>query len=188
MSVAASPDHSPLDGAHGSPLSPVHDRAVLVLSLIEDLAHYAVALLLVGLAGIVLYNTTTNLLQPSHDYATRVIDGINGVLFVIIVMELLHTIVAHFKHGGFQLKPFLIIGIISAVRHILTIGARLTLTPEGAVAKAGEAVSSATAAAASVPFSHPQVELGVNTGVVVGLAISLLIVRTRPRGVEDDID
>ena len=36
------------------------------------------------------------------------------ILFVIIVMEILRTVVAHFDDAGLQLKPFLIIGIISA--------------------------------------------------------------------------
>jgi uncharacterized membrane protein (DUF373 family) len=126
----------------------------------EDLVHYAVAAVLLILAGMVLYDTITNLVGQDTTFANRVINCINGVLFVVIVMELLHTVLAHFERGGFQLQPFLIIGIISAVRHILTIGARLTLTDVGADV-----------------FRHSQIELGVNTGVVLGLAISLLLVR-----------
>jgi len=131
-----------------------------VFRLGEDLVHYAVAAVLLVLAMIVLYNTLDQLLSHGTAYATRVIDCINGVLLVVIVMELLHTVLAHFERGGFQLQPFLIIGIISAVRHILTIGARLTLTDVS-----GDA------------FRHSQIELGVNSGVVLGLALSLLMVR-----------
>ena len=141
--------------------------------LAEDAVHYAVALLLIGLAAMVLWNTVGALLKD-NPFATRVIDGINGVLFVVIVMELLHTVLTHFDRAGFQLKPFLIIGIISAVRHILTIGARLTL--------AGELTG--------VAFQHAQVELGVNSGVVLGLIIGLLLVnlaeRIGPAVSEDD--
>ncbi len=126
----------------------------------EDLVHYAVAAVLLILAMMVLYDTITNLVSQDTTFANRVINCINGVLFVIIVMELLHTVLAHFERGGFQLQPFLIIGIISAVRHILTIGARLTLTDVGADV-----------------FRHSQIELGVNSGVVLGLAVSLLLVR-----------
>jgi uncharacterized membrane protein (DUF373 family) len=131
------------------------------LHLGEDLIHYAAAVLLLTLAVMVLYHTGQGLLAAGTDFSTRVIDGIDGVLFVIIVAELMQTVMAHFQHSGFQLKPFLIIGIISAIRHILTIGARLTLGAD----VTGNA------------FRNAQIELGVETGVVLGLAVGLLLVR-----------
>jgi hypothetical protein len=40
------------------------------------------------------------------------------VLFVVIVLERMSIVVAHFDQAGLQLQPFLIIGVISGVRHI----------------------------------------------------------------------
>jgi hypothetical protein len=77
-----------------------------------------------------------------------------------IVIEVMRTVVAHFERGGLQLQPFLIIGIISAVRGILTVGAHLSLGDT-----AGTSVHDAV------------LELGVNAAVVVGLALSLVLVR-----------
>jgi uncharacterized membrane protein (DUF373 family) len=145
-------------------------RALLHLS--EDLAHYAVAILLLALGVIVLYHTAVALLSAGSAFSSRVISGIDGVLFVIIVMELMQTVMAHFEHTGFQLKPFLIIGIISAVRHILTIGARLTL--------AGDVTGSA--------FSQSQIELGVESGVVLALVVGLLLVRMGDRMGGDEFE
>jgi uncharacterized membrane protein (DUF373 family) len=136
-----------------------------LLHLSEDLAHYAVAILLLTLAVIVLYHTAVALVEAGSTFSARVISGIDGVLFVIIVIELMQTVMAHFEHTGFQLKPFLIIGIISAVRHILTIGARLTL--------AGDVTGA--------PFRQSQIELGVETAVVLGLVVGLLLVRIGDR-------
>ncbi|MDP9075346.1 MAG: phosphate-starvation-inducible PsiE family protein [Actinomycetota bacterium] len=162
--------------APAPPANPLRLKPLAVLGYSEDLLHYAVAALLLVLAGMVFYNTVHDLVHPGTAFATRIISGVDGVLFVIIVMELMSTVLAHFTHSGFQLKPFLIIGIISAVRHILTIGARLTLT--------GEAPVSAEA------FQRSQIELGVETGVVLGLTIGLLLVRlgdrTGPGDVLDD--
>jgi uncharacterized membrane protein (DUF373 family) len=132
-----------------------------LLGLCEDLIHYAVAFLLLALAVLVLAHTATLMVEGGATFSGQVIDGINGVLFVIIVAELIQTVMAHFEHSGFQLKPFLIIGIISAIRHILTIGARLTLGGD----LAGDV------------FRRSQIELGVETGVVLGLAVGLLLVR-----------
>jgi uncharacterized membrane protein (DUF373 family) len=136
-------------------------HALAGVALLEDLAHFLVLAVLLGVAGLVLAHTLTELLHPDREFAVRVTAAINGVLFVIIVMELLRTVVSHFDHAGFQLRPFLIIGTISAVRHILTIGARVTLQ--------GEATGEA--------FNRTQIELGVEAGVVLALAIALLLVR-----------
>jgi uncharacterized membrane protein (DUF373 family) len=159
--VGATTTAHPASVAVAGPLGWVETGLRFLLRVAEDMVHLAVALLLLGLAIGVLYHTTVGLVQSGSTFSARVIDGIDGVLFVVIMIELMQTILAHFEHTGFQLKPFLIIGIISAVRHILTIGARLTL--------AGNVSGSA--------FRQYQIELGVETGVVLGLAVGLLLVR-----------
>ncbi len=143
-----------------------------LIGICEDVFHYAVALLLLGIGVVVLYHTASVLVDPSRTFALRTVDSINGILLAVIVLELMSTVVAHFERVGLQLKPFLIIGIISAVRHILTIGARLTLLGE----VRGEA------------FRNSQIELGVESGVAFALAISLLLVRRGETTVSDRVD
>jgi diacylglycerol kinase family enzyme len=53
--------------------------------------------------------------------------AVNSALFIVVVLELVRTIMARLEGGGFQLQPFLVIGIISATRDILTVGAELSL-------------------------------------------------------------
>ncbi len=158
-----------------------------LVEVAEDIVHYAVAILLVGVAAVVLVSSVVDFLdrgnggaqhQPvgaeptttvaghpvesagGRPFAERVTAVINSVLFVIIVMEILRTVVAHFDDAGLQLKPFLIIGIISAVRHILTVGARQSLgAEEGAT-----------------HFRQAQMELGVNAAVVLALVLGLVLV------------
>src|SRR6202790_1282888 len=127
----------------------------------EDLLHYAVALVLLTVAAVVLVNTAVDFIESKQPFAVAATTAVNNVLFAIIVLEVMRTVVAHFEQGGLQLQPFLIIGIISAVREILSVGARLSLEhqPTGAV------VNSAL------------LELGVNAAVVVGLALSLVLIR-----------
>jgi len=132
-----------------------------LLELGEDAAHLVVGVVLMVVAMLVLYEYGHDFFRSGRPFALKVTDVVNGLLFVIIIMELLRTVVAHFDFEGFQLKPFLIIGIISAVRHILTVGARESL---GAVE--GGAV-----------FRHAQVELGVNAAVVLALVLGLILVR-----------
>lgn len=136
-------------------------RVIGLVEVAEDVVHYAVALVLVGVAIVVLVKSVTDLFTTHHEFAVVVTDVINSILFVIIVMEILRTVIAHFDDAGLQLKPFLIIGIISAVRHILTVGAQASL---GAAQHNQE------------DFSHSQVELGVNAAVVMALVLGLVLV------------
>ncbi|HKN91076.1 MAG TPA: phosphate-starvation-inducible PsiE family protein [Acidimicrobiia bacterium] len=128
---------------------------------LEDVVHYIIAGLLLAIAAVVLYRTAADFLSPGHQFPVRITAAINGVLFVIIVLELLRTVLAHFETSELQLQPFLIIGVISSVRHILTIGARLTLQGEGT----------------AEGFRHSQIELGVEAGVVLVLAVGLILIR-----------
>jgi len=136
-------------------------RVIGVVEVAEDVVHYAVALLLVGVAVAVLVSSVIDFFNGTdHAFAERVTAVINSVLFVIIVMEILRTVVAHFDDAGLQLKPFLIIGIISAVRHILTVGAQVSLGTEDDAAH----------------FRRAQMELGVNAAVVLALVVGLVLV------------
>jgi len=133
-----------------------------LVGYLEDGVHYlVVVVLLFVVAGIVLYRTGVSLVHSDEPFPGNVTTVINGALFVIIVMEVLRTVVAHFEKTGFQLQPFLIIGIISAAREILSVGARLSLQGEQ------------TAAATRTTL----LELGVNSGVVLSLAAALVLVR-----------
>jgi uncharacterized membrane protein (DUF373 family) len=51
--------------------------------------------------------------------AVTVTRAVNSALFIVVVLELIRTIVARLEGGGFQIQPFLVIGIISATRDIL---------------------------------------------------------------------
>jgi uncharacterized membrane protein (DUF373 family) len=135
-------------------------HALVWIDRFETLVHYVVAIVLLAIAMIVLVRTVDHLVENRDDFAVQVTTGINDVLFVVIVMELLRTVVAHLETDDFQLRSFMIIGIISAVRHILGVGARLTLEPE----------TSQTA------FNRAQIELGVSAGVVLALAVSYILV------------
>jgi uncharacterized membrane protein (DUF373 family) len=135
-------------------------RPLVVIDRLEDVIHYVVAVLLLVIAVIALYRTIDHLILNRDVFEVQVTSGINDLLFVVIVLELLRTVVAHLATGGFQAKSFLVVGIIAAVRHIVDVGARLTL------------FSSQT----GPEFYRSQVELAVGAGVVLALALGLLLI------------
>jgi uncharacterized membrane protein (DUF373 family) len=98
-----------------------------ILRWAEDFVHFAVAVVLLAVALLVLYRTSYDLATTGQPFATAATSAVNGVLFAIIAMEVMRTVVSHFETGGLQFQPFLIIGIVSAVREVLTVGAKLSL-------------------------------------------------------------
>jgi uncharacterized membrane protein (DUF373 family) len=143
------------------PAGPLARVLVWLLHLGEDVVFFVLSVLLFVIAVIVLVRTSHDLISPPpHEaFAETMTRGLNGVLFVVIVMEGLRTIIARFQGVGFRLQPFLVIAIISTVRHILTVGAELSLVGEEA------------------PLQRTMVELGVNAAVVLALTISLVLIR-----------
>lgn len=134
---------------------------VALLGRLQDFVYYGIALILLLLGAAALGRTVTDFFSGREPFAERITQVVNGVLFVVIILELLRTVLAHFQDSTFHLKPFLIIGIISVVRHILTVGAELSIRDE----ETGGL------------FHRSDVELGVNALVVVALVVGLVLVR-----------
>jgi uncharacterized membrane protein (DUF373 family) len=149
-----------------------------LLEGLDDLLHAVVAVVLVGVSVAVLAHVLTQdalgLLagfRTPRQFFEPVLATVNDTLFVIIVLEVLRTVIAHFQHESFALRPFVIIGIISTVRHLLMVGARLLLTEGVPVTQ----------------FQHSIIELGLSgvlTFVLVA-AYALLRYVDRHVAVED---
>jgi len=94
-----------------------------------------------------------------HGFPLQLITFINDLLLVLIILEVLGTVRSYLATGTTSLRPFLYIGIISATRRILAIGAQTTL---------GEVHSEAV-------FRHLMIDLAVNGAVVLALASALFL-------------
>ena len=98
--------------------------------------------------------------------AQSVISFVSGLLLVLIIMEVLSTVIHYLRSHTTSLQPFLFIGIISATRIILSIGARLSVesvTQQGTI------------------FINAMIELGVSAGVVLALGITLMLISKNGR-------
>ena len=126
-----------------------------------DLAVYAaVAVLFLGAAvAMAVYSVIAFFQHLNDGFPLDVITSINDLLLVLIILEVLGTVRSYLVTGTTSLTPFLYIGIISATRRILAIGAATTL---------GAATSDSA-------FNHQMIDLGANGGVVLALAIALFL-------------
>ncbi len=95
--------------------------------------------------------------QPGQE-AQAIIQLVSGLLLVLIIMEMLGTVIHYLQVHATSLQPFLFIGIISATRSILSIGARLSIQ--------GFNLS-------ATDFMHAMIELAVSAAVILALGITL---------------
>jgi uncharacterized membrane protein (DUF373 family) len=134
---------------------------VTFIDKLEDLLHGFLGIILFIIAVLAAGYSLLRLVETRPFFPTGMIQGINDTLFVVIILEIMRTVIVRFTDGIFQLDNFLIIGVIAAVRHILTVGASLTLDQE----KSRE------------HFNRALIEMGVNTGIVLALVFALFLAR-----------
>ena len=137
-----------------------NERTILpehFVDILEDAFHGLLGIILFLVALGALFFTVERLLTTAPFFPTGKIQGVNDILFIVIILEILRTVIARFTDGVYQLDKFLIIGVIAAVRHILTVGASLTLgsTKDNDL------------------FHRALLELGVNAGIVVALVLAI---------------
>ena len=143
-----------------------------LLARADRLVYAAVAFfLLIGALLILAYSVFTFVDTAGENFILAVILALNDVLLVLIVLELLGTVRDYLATGTTSLRVFLYVGIISAIRRILAIGAETTI---------GEGVETGH-------FRDLMLDLGVNAAVVLALAVALfLFSRQGPWRREDD--
>lgn len=134
---------------------------------VEDVFYVAVAVSL-ALAGVMLFGYVI------YDFATKLLDGgdltglilefLDGFLLVFIITELIHTIRAVIDEKVLVAEPFLIVGIVAAIRRLIVISA-----------EAKEMVG-------TQEFVDAMTEVGLLTGAVLLLAGAIFLLRAR-RGV-----
>ena len=90
---------------------------------------------------------------------SAIITFVSDLLLTLIILEVMGTVVSYLKTRATSLKPFLFIGIISAVRGVLAVGARLSVSNIQQI---------------SVDeFRNSMIELGVDALVIIALGLTL---------------
>jgi uncharacterized membrane protein (DUF373 family) len=134
-----------------------------------DRALYVVTAILFLVAALAMtgYSIVQFIQHLGDDFPLHLVTFINDLLLVLIILEVLGTVRSYLDTGTTSLKPFLYIGIISATRRILAIGAQTTLS----------------AAPTETAFQHLMIDLGINGLVVLALSIALFLFgRHQPAG------
>jgi uncharacterized membrane protein (DUF373 family) len=135
------------------------------VDMVEDIFHAILAVTLFIIGIFAFFYSVKRLFETAPFFPNGMIQGVNDILFIVIILEILRTVISRFTDGVYQLDKFLIIGVIAAVRHILTVGASLTL----------ESSKSDTA------FERSIYEMGLNALIVVALVFAIFLSKAAHR-------
>ncbi len=136
------------------------------------IVEYAIVASLLLVAGVVLVRTVVEFLRHQGSFAGVVISAIDGILVVVILLDIAHTVFGRLRSASFPVRPFLEIGVLAGVRDILSASAHLTI---------GGQLSERD-------FSNTLISVGVGVGVVVFLLVGLNLLRTSLDGAGDAAD
>lgn len=139
-----------------------------VLTRAEDLIYMAVAASLAALALAVLGAGIGEFVRDTRESGLRQagLKLLDATLLVLMLVEILHTVGISLKEHHIVPEPFLIVGLIAAIRRVLVITAEQgTPTAEKAVA-----------------FRLAMLEMGILTGLILALVAGLIaLARSRER-------
>jgi uncharacterized membrane protein (DUF373 family) len=132
-------------------------------SFVEDLVYVTLGVLL-AVAAIVLLGSAVadfgRTVMTSNAMSHTVI-ALDRILLVLLVVELLYTVQVSLREHAQTPEPFLLVGLIAAIRRVLVVTAEF-----------GE-----PGAKSDVMVNHFVLELSVLTALIVALALSLFVLR-----------
>jgi uncharacterized membrane protein (DUF373 family) len=133
---------------------------------VEDVLYVALGVLLAAGALVLLGDATltfvTNLLAGT--LPSRIIGLLDRVLLVLMFAEIMYTVQVSFREHALVPEPFLVVGLIAAIRRVLVITAEFAEVKD----------------TASDQFNNTMIELGLLTVLSLVLVISLVLLRRRP--------
>lgn len=90
---------------------------------IETFAYVVLGLLLAVAALMGIADAGVALFQAAQSFGNTevLVIAVDGLLFVLMIVEILHTVRASFRSGTLVCEPFLIVGLIASIRRVLVI-------------------------------------------------------------------
>ncbi len=159
-----------------SRVSAIASRAFLGL---ENIAYVVLGLLLAIAALLGVLGAAASLWEAVLRLGdgTALIVAIDRLLFVLMVVEILHTVRVSFRSGALVCEPFLIVGLIASIRRILVITLESSQAHQpGKWSPEADAMLRAT-----------MLELGVLSVLILVMVVSIYLLRRR-RGAEETGD
>jgi hypothetical protein len=147
------------------------DRAWVArgFTLVEDIVYLGLGLLLAGSSMVLLISGVISFGQNlvGGSLTTNIVGLLDRILLILLVVELMYTVQVSFREHALLPEPFLLVGLIAAIRRVLVLTAEFAQIHDQGDRE----------------FKHFSIELGVLTFLIVALAVSLMVLRKHGPGV-----
>ena len=141
-------------------------------SRVEDLVYVGLAIILAALALGLLVDGAVSFVRAvmANELAVQVAALLDRLLLILMVVEILYTVQVSLREHTLVPEPFLVVGLIAAMRRILVLTAEFSdILLEG-----GDT------------FRNAMIELGLLTFLVLALVVALAVLRRRATPVATD--
>ena len=92
------------------------------------------------------------------------LDVVDRLLFLLMLVEILHTVRVSMRSGRLTCEPFLIVGLIASIRRVLVITLQSSEVMHGAMTEERAAL-----------FQASMIELGVLGGLILVMVLSIFL-------------
>jgi uncharacterized membrane protein (DUF373 family) len=134
-------------------------------SAVEDLVYVSLGVILAGAAVVLLVSAVTTFVQKfaAGTLVLGMVTLLDQILLILLVVELLYTVQVSFREHAVVPEPFLLVGLIAAIRRVLIL----------------TAIFGETGPKSDMFVRQLIYELAILTVLIVVLALSLYILRRR---------
>lgn len=135
------------------------EKIIHSLSFVEDVIYVIVALLLTASAILLIYNEFISFPEffKAVNQVQTIIEIISKTLLLVMVLEILYTVRITIKEHVLCSEPFLIVGLIAAIRRILIISVETAYFQE--------------------KINMYMLEIGVLSGMILVFVVSIVLLK-----------
>ena len=132
----------------------------------EHAVYAALGLLLAATAILALIDATGLLFGAIRELggSTKLLEIVDRLLFLLMLVEILHTVRVSMRSGKLTCEPFLIVGLIASIRRVLVITLQSSEVMHGAMTPEREAL-----------FRASMIELAVLAGLILTMVVSIFL-------------
>ncbi len=130
---------------------------------VEDIVYIGLGLLLTASAIVLLISGGIEFVQTlaAGTFVHSAIELLDRILLILLIVELLYTVQVSFRTHALLPEPFLLVGLIAAIRRVLVITAEFSHMPQRT----------------ETVYRDFFYELAILTGLILAVTISLVLVR-----------
>ncbi|MBN1478825.1 hypothetical protein JXA70_00985 [candidate division KSB1 bacterium] len=135
------------------------DRIDQVFKYGEDVIYIAIGLLLFLTAILLLYYSISGIIHyiGESDHVRAALHVLDRMLLTLMIIEIFYTVRVSLKSHALCAEPFLIVGLIAAIRRILVISVEGAYVPE--------------------KFDHHMIESGILAALILIFVFSIISLR-----------